>query len=162
MILPLIWVPSLESPPDCAIICRAAAWAQKKTPFRLTSKTRSQSSSVTSRAMRWMLMPALLTKISRRPKVSTTFSTIASIVGNWVTSRGTIKASWPAARIWAAVVSAASSRSGSSVIARLAPAWARAIEMACPRPLPVPVTRAILFSTRILGKVKLSVCVFIS
>src|SRR6266403_692515 len=47
-------------------IRRAAAWAQKKAPFRLVSTIRSHSASVTSSDAQGSSMPALLIRISIR------------------------------------------------------------------------------------------------
>ena len=55
--------PQLPSAPPpllgpCATICFAAAWPQRKTPFRLTRMTVSKSSSVKSRKSAPLTMPA--------------------------------------------------------------------------------------------------------
>ena len=59
----------IRPPPPWAIICLAASWVPKKALFRLTSITFSYCSSVVSSTEVRVSMPALLTMMSRRPKL---------------------------------------------------------------------------------------------
>ena len=59
------------TPPPASTMCRPNTWQPFHTPVRLTVITSSHSSGVTSRAGRWMHVPALLTSTSTRPNAST-------------------------------------------------------------------------------------------
>ena len=67
-------------------ICSAAAWMPNSTPLTLMSNTRSNSVSVTRSSGITSSMPALLTKTSTRPKVSTACLTRA----NWSSRLATL------------------------------------------------------------------------
>ena len=58
-----------------SIMCSSAAWDRKNGPDRLTEITRSQSSSVILCTVLSMVIPALLTRMSRRPCCSMTSRT---------------------------------------------------------------------------------------
>ena len=66
MIFPLFWVS----------ISGATSLQQRYAPFRFTSSTRSQSSSVESRKSFAMSIPALFTRMSTRPNLPTAFETM--------------------------------------------------------------------------------------
>src|SRR5665647_878966 len=79
-------------------IVRATAWVTKNRPLRLTSIIASQSDSVTSRASWLAPRPALLTRMSMRPRSATRCCTAGSIPARSVTSSSTATARPPAAR----------------------------------------------------------------
>ena len=58
-----------------SIMCSSAAWATKNAPDRLMEMTRCQSSSVILATVLSMVIPALLTRMSRRPCCSMTSRT---------------------------------------------------------------------------------------
>src|SRR5215472_10723125 len=120
------------------IISRATRCRQKNTPLPLTRMMRSQSASVRSMMSARRVTPALLTRMSIRPNVSTTRATILSMVARSPTSALTARPSFTAA----AVDSAAAG--SMSTTATRAPASAIASEIARPMPLPAPVTMATL------------------
>ena len=80
------------TPEPCLTMTRAADWAQRYTPFRFTPITLSQTSSSSSyrppssTSSRGMLIPALFTMPSTRPKASRTPETIFSTLSRLVTS----------------------------------------------------------------------------
>ena len=57
-------------------MCSSAAWDMKNAPDRLTARTLSQSSSVILSTVLSEVMPALLTRMSRRPWWSMTSCTV--------------------------------------------------------------------------------------
>ena len=68
------------APPACrAKAARAKAWERKKTALRLTSITSSQSVSVKSIASARRMMPALFTRMSRGPRVSSVCAAAAGM-----------------------------------------------------------------------------------
>src|SRR3712207_2762082 len=102
--------------------------------------TSSQSSSLNSSAGARRMMPALLTRISRRPSSETHSETILEASPASAPSR-----LWP--RAWhllprAVICSCVSSRGTTSSTATSAPASARPTARAWPRPRPAPVTSA--------------------
>src|SRR6267378_3964650 len=126
-------------------IRRAAAWAQKKAPFRLVSTIRSHSASVTSSDAQGSSMPALLIRISIRDIDPKTVSNAASMLELTLTSAVTCMTARPCAAIAAcAALSACVSRPNN---ATAAPARARADARAPPIPRDAPVTAATLPSS---------------
>ncbi len=130
-----------RSPPCDAqpVMWRAAAWHRKNSVFRLVSITASQSSSEKSSASSRRIIPALLTRISRRPSLPTTVST-TSVTGS-IEDRSAETSSQrrPSARTCSAVPSA-----GLRPTAAIsAPACASAMAMPCPIPVLAPVTSAV-------------------
>ena len=100
----------MHPPAPRAIICRAAACEQKKTPLSWTPIMLRQSSGVTSSDAHGLLTPALLTNTSSRPYRETAPAISASQAAGSVTSHGCAAAVNPAARNSAAASSAASPR----------------------------------------------------
>ncbi len=128
-----------------AIMSRAASCESWKTLVRLTCRTCCQSSRETSSAAARAMVPALLMRMSTRPSLSSTCEKSDSAPE--VEERSAWQATaWPPAEVMAAAVSAAGRRLPWT--ATVAPAWARAVAMAAPRPLAAPVTRATLWSRR--------------
>ena len=77
---------------------RATLWEQTNTPFRLTARVRSHSSSVRSRIGVLLTTPALLTRISIRPVRETVSCTSRSTDWLCVTSATAPWAAKPASR----------------------------------------------------------------
>src|SRR6266566_2311228 len=129
-------------------MCSSAAWATKKAPARLMETTRSQSSSPILATVLSMVIPALLTRMSRRPCCS-------------MTSRTTRRQSSgsPMFPLWTVIVPgysafmssvnfSAASCCRQYPAATCAPSWARRWLMAAPMPRVPPVTRATRPSSR--------------
>src|SRR3954454_11350989 len=108
--------------------------------------TVSHSSSEMLKMSRSRMTPALLTRTSSAPNVSTAVPTRRSAVCQLDTSPGAATAAPPAAEISRATCSAASPLK--SLTTTLAPAAASASASARPRPWPAPVTRAVRPSRR--------------
>ncbi len=125
----------------------ATARQQSQGPLRLVSITASQSDSPSCSIGPRMLMPALLTRMSSRPRPSTTRATMSSTWAATATSAATPSVLRPlafaisSATRWAAAPSRAE-------IATSAPASASASAIARPRPLVPPVTSATRPSSR--------------
>src|SRR5665647_2074111 len=121
-------------------IVRATAWVTKNRPLRLTSIIASQSASVTSRASWLAPRPALLTRMSMRPRSATRRCTAGSMLARSVTSSSTATARPPATRTCSTrPVTSAAERAPAATVA---PAAARARTRSCPMPREAPVTRA--------------------
>src|SRR5438094_797080 len=129
-------------------MCSSAAWATKKAPDRLMETTRSQSSSPILATVLSMVIPALLTRMSRRPCCS-------------MTSRTTRRQSSgsPMFPLWTVIVPgysafmssvnfSAASCCRQYPAAMCAPSCARRWLMAAPMPRVPPVTRATRSSSR--------------
>jgi len=129
-------------PEPCAIICRATARATTKTPLTLVSMIACQSSSVMLTTGFRTLVPALLKRMSIRPKASTAARTAASTSLALRMSATATRALRPSASTACAVSSSCARVRLTST--RCAPARARASAPARPRPRPAPVTKAIL------------------
>src|SRR5215831_443143 len=132
----------MMTPPPLATISRAAAWATRKAALTLSPSNRSRVTSSTSRNGCGRLMPALLTRMSSRPRPAKASRAAALSV----TSNGSTCAFPPPSSIFPAT-------SLSSLGVRLtntssAPAAANANAMARPIPRPAPVTSAVLLSSR--------------
>jgi hypothetical protein len=129
-------------PPGPAVsMCRPAARHSRKTPCRLTSITAIQSSSDVSTVGPRRMMPALFTRMSRRPSAATVSRTSRSGVAGSAMSPTPSSARRPAPRTRAAV---AEPGVWLPCTATSAPASARAKAMAAPMPREAPVTRATL------------------
>ena len=63
-------------PEPRSIMCGSTAWLMKNAPDRLTARTLYQSSSVIFSTVLSIVMPALLTRMSRRPCCSITSLTV--------------------------------------------------------------------------------------
>ena len=92
-----------------SVMTRAAARLQKKVPLTFTDRMRSHASSV--RPSRFLcstncVVPALFTKISRRPHSWTTRATISLASWSRETSALTVSARRPCSRMAPAVASA--------------------------------------------------------
>src|SRR3990172_1782814 len=132
------------------IIGTAAACAHKNVPFRLTSSTASQRSSprnvtspsfiLTARASR--LMPALLTRMSSRPKVCRACSTIRATSSRCETSP--LAMATPAAEDCRAAAASSSPAVSTSVRNKRAPSSAKRCAVARLMPDPAPVIQATL------------------
>ena len=88
------------------IIPRSTALEVTNAPLRLTSRTRSQSSSSIRASGRFWLMLALLTRTSSRPHPASTSFTIPSVPGPSTTDTLNARASPPPARTASSVASA--------------------------------------------------------
>src|SRR5260370_29737588 len=105
------------------------------------------STAVSSRAVE---PPALLCRMSSRPKCATVVWLARSRLSGSVTSVGIAIAPWPAR--WAVSSPAAAS---SSAIATFAPSQANRIAVARPMPLPAPVMKATLSARRGIARLLL-------
>ncbi len=134
-------------PQPCAFMGLAAARQNSQGPFRLVSRTASQSSSVSDSIGPRMLMPALLTRMSSRPQVSSTFATASSTSPDRTESAPRPRNSPPE---WFARSKATASAVflDRDVIATDAPASARACAATLPNPFDPPVTSAFRPSSR--------------
>ena len=132
-------------PLPCSTITRPAAWESRKTAFKFTCITSSQSRSLNSRTGVRRMMPALLTRISRPPNSATTRATNSFRSLACASSKLTLseRKRRPRARTRVAVFS--SEPLPNPAIS--APASAKATAIACPKPRPAPVTRATLSSS---------------
>ena len=100
------------APPPAATIGRAAAREQMNTAVRLTSTTACHSATLSSSVGRRSAMPALLTRMSSRPKRAITRATAASTAASSLTSTCSTRCSTPsAASLPLAGASASASRS---------------------------------------------------
>ncbi len=132
-------------PPPCGIITLAAAWQAKKTLFSEAVMVLSYSSSVTSSAGVVPVQPALLTRMSTRPNVSSAFAIIARTWSTCETSVCTTIALRPRLSTSACTSLISSWRPcGCFASTRCAPALASPTAMARPMPCDAPVTTAIL------------------
>src|SRR5512143_2102611 len=122
------------------IMCGATAWATRKYPFRLVSRTRSHSSSDRSRVVLRTFTPALFTRTSIFPKDATTASTARPTLSRRRTSIGNVSARTPSASAPARVSRSPSASRAHS--ARSHPAFASPIAIARPSPFEAPVTSA--------------------
>jgi len=121
----------------------AAFLVMAKVARRLTLTTRSNSSGAMLNTMRSRTTPALLTRPSRPPKVSTAAATSRPAASKSATSCSRASARPPAA-VTAAAVSAAPARSSTTTAA---PARAQASASSRPMPCPAPVTTTTLPSS---------------
>src|SRR3989344_1529472 len=122
----------------------AARWAQKNSPFKLISTVLYQSASVSSSAGFGENMPALFTKISKRPN----FLTISSKTLSTSSFLETSILKHAASRLLPDLISfttASHSAKSISVTTTLAPCDAKAKAWDLPIPLRAPVTSATLF-----------------
>ena len=99
----------IRPPPPCAIICFAASWTPKKALLRSIAMTMSNWCSVVSSVEVRVSIPALLTRMSSRPKADTVPSTSFWMSAMLETSAWMICALPPASSISFLVASAASS-----------------------------------------------------
>src|SRR5215218_7630912 len=138
------------TPPPAPIIRSPNTWHPFQTPFTLTRITSSHWSSVTSRAGRWILVPALLTSTSTVPSSPAISSAAATTDARSPTSARKALARTPAAvSSSTTVLLAAASRATTAIVAPASPnAWAKAR----PRPRFPPVTTATLPSRRNLSR----------
>lgn len=114
------------------------AWINTNGALRLVATVESNSATVVSSTPRIVNNPALLTRMSGAPpSVARTISTALSVEAGELRSHSTANESFPAR--FATSSSAARVRARS---ATLAPAAARASEIAAPIPRDAPVTRA--------------------
>ena len=123
-------------------MCRPIARDIRHSPVTLTSKTSSNSASGTSRAGPWKQMPALLTRMSMRPCAATASSATRATSSRSVTSADTTVARRPVSSAMAAAASSLRAVSRATTTTS-APAWARAVAKARPRPRLAPVTSAV-------------------
>src|SRR3954452_20403783 len=136
---------TIEPPPVLAI-CSAASLVPRKTLVWLTAMMRFHPSNPSGSPTELPEIPALLTRMSRLPQVSTVLPISASQSGSLVTSIVAEVASPPPARISAATASACSWRI--SATTTLAPSWAKSRASASPIPCAAPVTIATLSCRR--------------
>ncbi len=80
-------------PPPWSTICRIARWVMWKKPARLTAVIAAKSSGVYSVNGLPMKMPALLTRLSIRPKRSSACPTTRCAVSAWAMSPCTVRRS---------------------------------------------------------------------
>src|ERR671917_1048980 len=128
-------------PYPCSTMYLCAALEQRKLPFRWTSRTVSQSSSLILKARLSLRTPALLTRMSIRPKRLATSSKALSTFWALDTSHAIANASTPAASTASTVCRQASAERSST--ATLAPSCASRIASAAPMPRAAPVTTAV-------------------
>src|SRR5262245_14672736 len=129
--------------PYCwAFIRMKAAFTAKNVPFRLTAWTWSQSASVMTSMRVDGKMPALLTRMSSRPKRSTAFWVSASASDHRETSARQKSASPPARRI--SSTTALPARGSRPTISTLAPSAAKTWAIPLPMPRLEPVITAVL------------------
>ena len=133
-------------PEFCCSMMSTTALVQLYTPFRLTSMTRSNCSSVILLKRASCTMPALLISVSMRCHANITPSTMRAILALSVTSTWNPSASPPLLRTSASV-------SATEVIlmshtATLAPSLANFTAVARPMPCPPPVMMATLPGNR--------------
>src|SRR5262249_38154808 len=124
-------------------IPRTTALVIRKAPFRSTSSTSSQSSSLRNGKSASLMIPALLTRMSAPPKSFDNRSPTALTAAASRTSAAIACASPPRERISAAAASALS-RSVRQVMTTRCPTAPSATEIARPMPRELPVTRAVL------------------
>src|SRR5262249_29208583 len=149
---------TIEPPLPWARICAAAARMQRNVPRTLTSRISSNSAGCMFSSRKFENTPALLTRMSSRPKVSTAAATSRATSASTEMSPMTASAARPSA---SSRVQAASSRSErTSAITTEAPASASLPAHAKPKPWAAPVTRAVrpLRSTSIRSGVAASSC----
>src|SRR5918997_31085 len=127
-------------PPPCSTKRRAAAWLRYQRLLRLMFITSSQSFSPNSSAGARRMMPALLTRISRRPSSVAHSPTIPAACSARASMRSTFMA-WQRLPSFS-ICSRVSSGGRTSRTATSAPASASPTARAWPRPRPAPVTRA--------------------
>ena len=128
-------------PLACASIACAAALLSTHTAVRLVCITRLKSSSSKSTSARRWLMPALATRMSKRPHFSFKPATHACAAAASVTSNGALSADQPWA--WSSLTRARRAPESRAFNTTCAPAWAKDWAMAQPRPFEAPVMRAI-------------------
>src|SRR5271157_2815960 len=127
-------------PPPVAFIARTASRQPKKVPSTLTAWTLRQSASVSVSILPFVPTPALLTRMSSRPNVSTTASTTSRQRASSVTSCMRVRsASGPRA---------ARPCSLRSVAATFAPSARNSAAVARPMPDAAPVMSATLPASR--------------
>src|SRR3989475_13120468 len=126
-------------PHRCLAMTRAAAWPQRNAPVRFTASVRSQMSSETSRNAAGRLTPALLTRMSRRPKLPRVCSINRVTSAGRLTSAGTARA--PSSSVAAARAPASAS---TSAMTTRAPSATNLRAMPKPIPFAPPVTTAVL------------------
>src|SRR5258706_11269372 len=139
----------MAPPPPCFTICRAAAWPARKMPFRFTASTRSKSASSRSRNSAACTMPALPTRMSRRPNSFTAAATAASTSALRETSHAAKLTGYPSER--SRRTSRWPARSFTSESSTWAPSRAKACAQASPMPCAAPVTRATLSASLTLS-----------
>ena len=124
-----------------SIMPRTASRARVKQAVRLRSRTRRQSSVLNSTVGLRMLMPELPIRMSRPPCAAIIASIAARPPASSVASNGAISASSPASRSSLAFTSSVDE---SRPLRKIwAPASAKPLAMAKPRPRDAPVTRAV-------------------
>ena len=131
-----------STPFFCFRMMGSAAFTQRKTPVRLTSRTRRHDSSGQSpTGTRQGVTPALASRMSRRPYCRNASAKAASTCPHCVTSATSDIASPPASLMRAAIFSA--SLPLMSTTATFAPSAASLCAQAAPIPEPAPVMRAV-------------------
>src|SRR5918992_6173328 len=128
-------------PYSCSTMYLCAALEHRKLPFRWMSSTVSQSSSLILKTRVSRKTPALLTRMSIRPKRLATSSKALSTCWALDTSHAIANASTPAASTASTVCRQASAERSST--ATLAPSCASRIASAAPMPRAAPVTTAV-------------------
>src|ERR1700674_2659730 len=131
-----------EPPRPEAYMCLRQALVVRNAPSRWMASIFFQSAKANCSTGLTIWMPALLTRTSTPPKVSTVLCTAISTCSSSVTSTATPIASAPALLSSAAVDLAASRFR--SAIAILAPSRANTSAISLPMPLAAPVTKATL------------------
>ena len=145
MMRPSTSSPAFDRSRQCAVAWRVA----QKWPLRWTATTASHSASDMEKIIRSRRMPALLTRMSRRPNVSTASATMRPAASKSVMSAPLTMASPPFASI-SATTSFAGPRSAPepsvppprSFTTTLAPSDASISACSRPMPRPAPVTIA--------------------
>src|SRR5215831_5636327 len=131
--------------PPPARITGTMAWLNRNRPFTLTAITRSSSSSeISVTGLLTCAVPALLTRMSSRPKAASVERTAASISAARVTSQPRASALVPISSATACAAPASTSSTQTR-----APSRANVSAMHRPMPEPAPVTMAALSLRRI-------------
>src|SRR5713101_4651154 len=145
-------------PLPCLYICRSAARVVRKAPSRWMASSCFHLAKGKSSSGATIWMPALLTRMSRRPKVLIAFAMPASTCSSEVTSMAT-----PMARRSDPPSSAAAASAPAwfrSAMATLAPSRTKVRAISLPIPLAAPVTTATRFFRRmacLLGSLEIVV-----
>ena len=127
-------------PPPWAMKCLPAAWLMKKADLMLTFITSSQSFSLKSTASARRIRPALLTRMSSRPRPSMVSATTRATGSTLIRLASMLTKRRPSARTFSAVSSAGTMPAP----AISAPAAASATAIPWPSPVLAPVTKATL------------------
>src|SRR3954451_11266736 len=141
----------MSRPPcPCLRMRRIASWQQRKTPLVLTSKTLSQSASLSSSILAMVMTPAFWIEMSTRPKCASAASYKPTTLALSVTSPTKLAAFPPSPEIAAAI---SFTRVSLALTRTAAPSWAKRRAIEAPMPRLAPVTTTVLPEKRELETV---------